>query len=115
MGKKDLNVNAGISVNGDMTPEYFEEALDSVLDEMRELMISKQKDYGSKNIMEFGEYGVLVRANDKMARLKNLLQAGKEPNNESVEDSWLDLANYAVIALMVRRGIFDLPTSDSVS
>jgi hypothetical protein len=115
MGKKDLNVNAGISVNGDMTPEYFEEALDSVLDEMRELMISKQKDYGSKNIMEFGEYGVLVRANDKMARLKNLLQAGKEPNNESVEDSWLDLANYAVIALMVRRGIFDLPMSDSVS
>lgn len=112
MGKKDLNVNAGISVNGDMTPEYFEEALDSVLDEMRELMISKQKDYGSKNIMEFGEYGVLVRANDKMARLKNLLQAGKEPNNESVEDSWLDLANYAVIALMVRRGIFDLPTNE---
>jgi hypothetical protein len=93
----------------------FEEALDSVLGEMRELMISKQKDYGSKNIMEFGEYGVLVRANDKMARLKNLLQAGKEPNNESVEDSWLDLANYAVIALMVRRGIFDLPMSDSVS
>jgi hypothetical protein len=38
-----------------------------------QVLDSKQLDYGSANIADFGEYGVLVRANDKVARLKNLL------------------------------------------
>lgn len=65
----------------------------------------KQRDYGSGNISSFGEFGVLVRMNDKMERLKNLLKM-ELPKNESVEDSYLDLANYAIIAVLVRRGIW---------
>ena len=90
-------------------PKTFCEAADLILDEMRETLWKKQRDYGPGNISDFGELGVLVRANDKMARLKNLHKAGIAPSNESVEDSWLDLANYAVIALMLRRGIWGLP------
>lgn len=90
-------------------PETFEQALDSVLTELRTLMLLKQKDYGPGNIMSFGELGVLVRANDKLERLKNLNKSGKTPNNESVDDSWKDLSNYGIIALMLRRGIFTLP------
>ncbi len=65
----------------------------------------KQRDYGSGNISSFGEFGVLVRMNDKMERLKNLLKM-ESPKNESVEDSYLDLANYAIIAVLLRRGIW---------
>jgi len=90
-------------------PRTFYEALGLILDEMRETMIAKQKDYGPSNISDFGEVGVLVRANDKMARLRNLHKIGGRPQNEAIDDSWIDLANYAVIALMVRRGIWGLP------
>ena len=90
-------------------PRTFYEALGLVMDELRETMIEKQRDYGPGNIADFGDFGVLVRANDKMSRLKNLYKTGDAPRNETVDDSWGDLANYAVIALMVRRGIWGLP------
>ena len=65
----------------------------------------KQRDYGSRNISEFGEMGILMRVWDKICRLKNLM--GKETAmNESIDDSWLDMANYALIAILVRRGIW---------
>ena len=92
-------------------PTTFEEAIDEVMGELRELMINKQRDYGHSNITDFGEYGVFVRLNDKVCRLKNLL-GKKEPKNESIEDSWRDTANYAIIALMLRKGTFTLPLKE---
>ena len=62
---------------------------------------SKQLDYGRQNLDDFGEYGVLVRLNDKLSRLKNLLKSGDEAKHESVRDSWLDAANYALIGLVL--------------
>lgn len=100
---------------GDLTMkklETFEQAFDKVVADLRKLMISKQRDYGHENITSFGELGVLVRANDKMARLRNLLWGSKEPKNEGVEDTWRDLANYAIIALMLREKIFTLPLKE---
>ena len=96
-----------------MQPTTFEEALDLIWKEQRELIIRKQRDYGSNNISVFGELGVLVRTWDKVERLKTLLTAGKEPENESVDDSWKDVMNYALIALLVRRGIWGLPLEAS--
>lgn len=89
----------------------WEEAVRIVADEVAELCIMKQKDYGHGNILAFGEYGVLVRTSDKLERLKNLLKLDHplEPENEAIEDTWMDLAGYSLIALMLRRGIFTLP------
>ena len=68
----------------------------------------KQIDYGPGNISAFGEVGVLVRANDKIERLKNLHKTGKlgDPENESVLDSWLDLANYGIIGAMCNQRLW---------
>ena len=95
-------------------PNCFEDGVQMVIAELADLLVSKQHDYGHSNITDFGEYGVLVRANDKMARLKNLISPTGEtqPNNETLEDSWKDLANYAIIALLVRRGWFELPLQE---
>ena len=93
-------------------PTTFEEAVDEVLRELREILIDKQRDYGYSNITDFGEFGVLVRLNDKVCRLKNLLTKNREPKNESINDSWVDTANYAIIALMLRRGTFTLPLKE---
>lgn len=96
----------------DKTPKAFEEALAQVSRECDELMIRKQRDYGHGNITAFGEFGVLVRLNDKVERLKNLLTRGKEPSNEAIDDTWRDVRNYAEIALMLRRGTFTLPLEE---
>ncbi len=91
------------------TPQNFEEACRNVAYEIANLVIKKQHDYGHGNILSFGEYGVLVRSSDKFERLKNLLAKGKEPNNEAIEDTWSDIAGYAIIALMLRKRWFTLP------
>lgn len=106
--EKDLQL-AKDELENNIEPCTFNAAAEQIANECVGLMISKQKDYGKDNILDFGEYGVLVRMNDKFQRLKNLNKSGKEPNNESIEDTLKDIANYAIISLMLRRGQFELP------
>jgi hypothetical protein len=40
----------------------------------------------------------------KLARINTLIELGKDPEHESVRDSVMDLANYAVIGLIVLDG-----------
>jgi len=69
----------------------------------------KQKDYGPKNISgnPCPELAVAIRANDKVQRLMNLLYNKQEPNNESVEDAWSDLANYGLIGQLLHAKDWD--------
>jgi len=87
----------------------FDEATKRIALEIVSLIVMKQHDYGQGNILAFGEFGVLVRASDKLERLKNLLKKDLEPENESIIDTWRDLAGYAIIALMLREDTFSLP------
>ena len=84
-----------------LTIEFIQQVLESIT-----LFDKKQHDYGNANIAAFGEKGVLVRANDKMARLINLSKENERANNESLDDSWRDLSIYGTIALMVRQGMW---------
>lgn len=75
--------------------------------ELQQVLVAKQRDYGPYNISRApggAINGLLVRMNDKMERLKHLYYTDGEPQNESIEDSFIDIANYAVICLMVQRG-----------
>lgn len=80
--------------------------------ELAVLFDKKQSDYGSTNISSTGELGVMVRTQDKVSRLKNLLMkelkgsADSGAQNEPLEDSWKDMANYGVIGLLLRRGLW---------
>jgi hypothetical protein len=78
-----------------------------IIDELGNLLISKQRDYGPGNINNaFGGpmNGLLVRMGDKFERLKNLFAFKQAPKHEPIEDSFKDMANYAIIALMIQRG-----------
>lgn len=81
---------------------------ESILSEIRVIMVRKHQDYGPLNIaMAPGGAmnGLLVRMHDKMARLENLYYKSSDtPNYESIEDTFIDLANYAIIGLLVQRG-----------
>ena len=78
-----------------------------IMDEIGNLLITKQMDYGPGNINNAHGgpiNGLLVRIGDKFERLKNLFKHDTTPKYESIEDSFKDMANYAVIALMIQRG-----------
>lgn len=100
---------------GERNTSTFDEQIELIAREIVDLVISKQKDYGTKNILGCPvgpEIGIVVRLHDKMSRLSNLI-GNKEPKNESIEDTWKDIVGYALIALMVRRGVFDYPLREA--
>lgn len=84
----------------------FEDSCKDIAMQISEVVISKQRDYGSNNILKFGEKGVIVRLSDKIERAKNLLWDNNKPNNESIEDTFIDIAGYAIIQLMLIDGSF---------
>jgi hypothetical protein len=87
-------------------PIYLDESFEQVCQEMLKIFIKKNKDYGKGNIMDTGEMGILFRISDKVNRLKNLIGTGKKPENETKEENWVDIAVYAVIAMLYNRGWF---------
>ncbi len=90
-----------------LEPQCFEDAVRMTALRIADLVISKQRDYGPQNILDFGEFGVLVRANDKVSRLKNLMKAG-QPHHESVDDTWDDIVGYGLLGVMLREETFGL-------
>jgi hypothetical protein len=87
----------------------FEVDVVNLADYIAKTVVSKQKDYGPANIMKspFGpEQGLIVRLYDKVARLANLTKKESKPENESLRDTFVDIAGYAIIGLMVLDGTF---------
>ena len=73
--------------------------------EIKNLLIEKNKRYGENNIRKFGEQGIVIRASDKVERLRTMLfEKVGDTNDESIDDTWMDLAGYAILALMLRKG-----------
>ena len=93
-------------------PTSFEEACYQVGFDIQRLVIDKQKDYGQENILAFGERGLVVRLWDKVSRLKNLVWNCKSAKNESITDTYRDIAGYAILAIMLERGWFTLPIKE---
>ena len=71
---------------------------------MKNIHDAKNNDYGnsfSKLFEEFGITSSLIRLSDKLERLKTLANEKKqEAKDESIEDTLLDLANYAVMTIV---------------
>jgi hypothetical protein len=83
-----------------------EKEIAAIIDGLKDLLIRKHRDYGTRNLDEFGSYGILIRVSDKRQRLMNLMKKDTTPEvNESLEDTWLDIAGYAIQAVRyTRRG-----------
>jgi len=76
-----------------------------VLEEELALYNKKHSDYGSNTIEEMGLVGILVRIHDKVHRAIQLTQDGYEAKvvDESLDDTLMDLANYANLGLVLLR------------
>jgi hypothetical protein len=89
------------------SPIEFNNDVADVTSKLFDLLISKHNDYGPKNISQSPGgplNGLRVRMWDKLARINNLVESGATPEHESLEDSFKDMANYAIIGLLVLQG-----------
>lgn len=89
--------------------EALYEAHADLCNDALELMGKKNADYASqadpfRNFRMFGGLGVLVRASDKLARLRTFEERDTfSVTDESLRDTILDLINYAVIYYAMKR------------
>ena len=85
--------------------------------EQYELFCHKQHDYGPGNIsvgtplktpeeIKLSLTGLWFRMNDKLQRVKTLLMNDRESavKDEPLEDAYLDVSNYGIMATIVGRG-----------
>ncbi len=96
-------------------PELAKE-FQKVQQEQYELFAGKMLDYGLSNIslgsnleekqdIHLSLTGIWLRCNDKINRLKNMLkrQGKNYVKDEPMIDSFIDIANYGIIAMLVLR------------
>lgn len=70
---------------------------------LTELYERKNADYGnsfSKSYEEFGMTSTIVRLSDKLERLKTLSKKEAQVKDESIQDTVMDIAVYAMLTLM---------------
>ena len=84
--------------------------------EQYELFLKKQHDYGPGNIsvgtmlqtqdeVNLALTGLWFRMNDKIQRLKTMLLSRRESAvDEPMEDAYLDVSNYGIMATIVKNG-----------
>lgn len=87
--------------------------IDQMFEKMKDTILSKSVDYSTNmdvlsNFKLAGsicgltpELNALSLIATKVARLGVLLKSESKPNNESIQDSILDLANYSVLLSMI--------------
>ena len=80
---------------------------DAICTELNTIYVAKNHDYGDSFGKSYAEYGMVmacIRLEDKLNRLKSLTKFGSQQViDESIEDTLLDLANYAIMTVVERR------------
>ena len=117
--KKYAKNNPDLTVVEQMELEWPEmtQEFKKIQREQYELFLHKQHDYGPGNIsvgtqlqteaeVKLSLQGLFFRMNDKIQRIKTLLlNGGKQAvKDEPLEDAYLDVSNYGVMATIVSRG-----------
>ena len=87
----------------------------AIMREMLKTYRDKNADYGdsfSKSYKEFGLVAPVVRMSDKMERIKALSKADAKVKDESIKDTLLDLANYAIMTIVENENEDDKVKAD---
>jgi hypothetical protein len=119
----DVKINYEEKVNNALASSHFketypiiEEEFSKTQKELYNLFSKKMMDYGLGNIalggnlespedQKYALQGIQIRLNDKINRLKNLLKNDKSyVEDESLEDTFIDIANYGIIGILLGKG-----------
>lgn len=77
-----------------------------IIEEIHDMFVRKNADYGNSFEKSLDEWGLIVsamRVQEKLDRVKTSLKHELKVKDESVEDSFLDIANYAIMTAMWLR------------
>lgn len=80
-----------------------EELFKKITEDMYELFKRKNTDYGNsvhKTYEEFGLTSFLVRLSDKLNRAITLNKQDAMVQDEKIEDTLIDMANYSILSLI---------------
>lgn len=83
-----------------------EQRINTIADEVKATLIRKNRDYGDSFARQYEKYGLmcgLIRMDDKMSRLQTLISGHEAEVAESIEDTLLDLAGYAILCAVEFR------------
>ena len=75
----------------------------SITQNMTKTYAAKNHDYGNsfeESLDGFGLVASVVRLGDKMNRIKSLIKKEAQVKDESIKDTLLDMANYAIMTVM---------------
>ena len=113
--KQGVSSKLSIQVFEKEYPELAKE-FKNIQKEMYTMFARKHMDYGLNNIAlggdivnnsddkQFSLTGLCIRLTDKISRLKNLLINGRSfVEGEGMQDTFIDIANYGIIGLLVGR------------
>jgi len=113
--KRGTSAKLGVQVFEKEYPELSKE-FKKIQKEQYELFARKMMDYGLNNVTlggdivnnnddkKFSLTGLTIRLTDKINRLRNLVVSGKQyVKDEGMEDTFIDIANYGVIGMLVGR------------
>ena len=107
-------INQTITIFEEEYPELSQE-FKEIQDEMYRMFAAKHMDYGLQNISlggdltkendkKFSLTGLASKLTDKISRLRNLLTNGRNfVKGEGMEDTFIDIANYGIIGMLVGR------------
>ena len=88
-----------------MMNKYMKEYKE-IVEGMMTTCVKKNNDYGSSvedTYNKFGDVSYLVRITDKYNRIVSLMNKEAEVNDESINDTILDMANYCCLWLASRK------------
>ena len=91
-----------MKLSGDVMNKYDRHM--EICKKLNEIYTKKNHDYGDAFSESYGKYGnvmPIIRLEDKLNRFRNLVMNGNvEVKTESMEDTLLDLANYAIMTVI---------------
>lgn len=91
-----------------------------------DILVERQRKYGPQNIRNLGLAGVFGRlADDKIERVRKALNGKfvegrvvldpiQDFDDESFDDALYDIANYALIMLVLRQGLWGAPLQEEI-
>lgn len=77
-----------------------------ICEDLTALYERKNHDYGDSFARTYREFGLTmacIRLDDKLQRLKTLSKSTAQVGDETIDDTLIDLANYAIMTLIERR------------
>ena len=79
------------------------ELFNKIVSDMSELYAKKDHDYGNSFEQTADEFGLIapaIRLSDKLNRFKSLIKSDKQVTDEKLEDTLIDMANYAIMTVI---------------